>query len=82
LRPADRGTSGQACSLRKGARWKVGFSIEDADPGFGDFVDKTLTWGGGVGSVPVLASTESLAVQIAMRGAKLYSLELVCAVEE
>jgi hypothetical protein len=59
-----------------------GFSIEDADPGFGDFVDKTLTWGGGVGSVPVLASTESLAVQIAMRGAKLYSLELVCAVEE
>jgi len=47
--------------------------------GFGDFVSKTLTWNGGVAAVPVPKGTEGVAVQVAMRGAKLYSLELVCA---
>ena len=55
-----------------------GYSIDSADPGFGDFVDKTLTWNGGDAAVPVPVGTKELAVQVAMRGAKLFSLELVC----
>ena len=58
-----------------------GYSIDSADPGFGDFVDKTLTWNGGTAAVPLPVGTKELAVQVAMRGAKLFSLELVCAAD-
>ena len=55
------------------------YSIEMADPGFGDFMSKTLTWHGGQADIAVPRAVESVSVQIAMRAAKLYSLELVCA---
>ena len=84
------------------------YSIETADPGFGDFVDKALTWNGGHTDIvvpsgvllvctPTLprftldlnniylcvplcgAGVENVSVQVAMRAAKLFSLELVCA---
>eukprot|EP01052_Picozoa_sp_SAG31_P022328 SAG31_NODE_1772_length_7306_cov_3.341335_7_plen_92_part_00 len=55
------------------------FSIETADPAFGDFVSKDMTWNNGVSAIPVSASVESVSLKVAIRGAKLYSLELVCA---
>lgn len=56
-----------------------GYSIDNADPGFGDFLSKELSWNGGDVAVPVPARVESVAVQVALRGAKLFSLEIMCA---
>ena len=56
-----------------------GFSIEDADPIQGNTVDAVASWGGGVIASLSNLSTASIQIQVAMRDAKLYSLELRCA---
>ena len=62
-----------------GGRSIDGYTIDSADPRFGDFLSKELSWNGGDVAVPVPVGVESVAVQVALRGAKLFSLELVCA---
>ena len=55
------------------------YSIDTADGGFGDFESKELSWNGGDVAVELPPSVASVQVQVAMRGAKLFSLELGCA---
>ena len=55
-----------------------GFSVEDADPIQGNTVNAVASWGGGVTASLSDLAGKTIQIQVAMRDAKLYSLELHC----